>query len=1725
MENLKRILSLVLCFILFAGIIPGGFISFTATASDDPWSYDTPWPDLTARNTLVPGTVYFTGNEWTGIRGSGINNNNIFGINREDARTSDTLPYQSTQAAYIGARDYKKEESDYYKLLTGDDPADKWDLTVYKNLALATGAGITNNFFQTDFTGVEQNPYTGKGRVSNFEEADYGCGWRSVTLPASWQTQGFDFPIYSNFDIPWIGQYGNSDAYLPLAPTETNPVGFYRRNFDVDPSWLENGRKVFINFKGVESAMYLYVNGNQVGYTENSFDEHEFDVTPFINSGGKDNLLAVRVHRWSDGSWLENQDFLRLSGIFRDVYLFSTPAVYIRDYYLKTSINTNFNYSDLDINVDIMNNSTSQISNFGIDVKLFDSTGNNVAGNMYRNDVPEINSGSQNNIELLGRITNPKLWSDESPYLYTMVMTLYDKTTGRHFQSIAQPFGFREIQFTKTIVNSNYIKQPTSYDVITVNGQPLKFRGVNRHDVDGHKGRYVSRELMEEDLKLMKKNNINALRTAHYPNDDYLYYLADKYGLFVMAEANMESHSISANDIAGSFTQAYFDRIRANTHARKNRTSVVMWSLGNESGYSDTLANKMFERSIQDIIREIDPSRPVHYESIYDRGGVDVASNMYAGVQDVIERADRADNMPYVLCEYNHAMGNAVGNHQEYQDALESRPNIMGGFIWDWVDQGLATPFETATIDEVTADLSPNDFKMNLFGSVIETGSSPWSKAMTGHSLFPTHVTKNNAINNLFSGNNPFTVEMRVRPMSSSSWQYLFSKGDHQIAFRNNNGILQFIAYSNGSWIENNFTLPANWVNNWHHIAARFDGTNMSVFANGSALSASGSLTPITNGFSSSNHDFGINCNTEIISRKGNHQIAMFRIYKKFLSNTELTQQGNADSGSGVHPIAPTSNDVLMWLDFNSATNEVKLPDAWDYYDEIGREDMTGKFYGYGGNWGDTINSGNFCANGLISTDRTEQPELQEVKYVFRQLRFSGSAGDLANRKVNIKNIMAFNSSDVYDLSWELIEDGEVVDTGVINDIVDPLSTAQADVPFNIPNPGKPSAEYFLNLYAKYKEDTLWAKAGDVASYDQLRVNASTQIKPGFHEISLPSATRSESGNVLTVSGSDFSVKFNKITGILYDYVYKSETLMRQGPFPNFTRARVDNDRGTDPGWVRGNINMTVTGFNHTMDIRNKRVTVTVTHRLTNASNSTNNTTYVIYGSGEIAVKSELTPTSGTGEMFKYGAELTLPKEYGNIKWYGNGPLETFIDRNRGAMVGKYETTVFDSFFPFATPQTSGNRTGTRYFALESEQNPTGILIVGETPLEASALHFSAEDLNAKGHPYQLPETDYTILNVDYISRGLGGESCGPPPLSQYRLNPGNFKYSYIIVPYDKETQGGDLMEISKSWRNTEPFTEKFPFPVNYITHEPALKTGQGTARFETESFNLMSYQSFFWDAPTGKKFKQWNTLADGSGDSYETGNRFIMPDNEVNFHAIWVDENVDLFTVTYDENGGTGTLPVETRKETGELFIAKQSELTAPSEEMSFVGWNTQADGKGTFYTPGDEIIMGTENLTLYAHWVAPVSFYTVTYNLNGGTGTAPTQADLEEGEKFEIPTSAGMIAPTGQQFKIWNSLANGTGDDYAPGDEITMGTENLTLYAIWEDEEFHPETYTVTYDLNSGTGVVPLQDALEKNQTFTAAGIANIIAPDGKQFKEWNTESDGTGTAYAPGDEITMG
>ncbi len=500
--------------------------------------------------------------------------------------------------------------------------------------------------------------------------------WDEIQVPGNWQTQGYDKPIYTNVKYP----FADTPPYVP----EDNPTGLYRLSFQLDQ--LEPGKHHTLTFDGVNSAFHLWCNGHWVGYSQDSRLAAEFDLSRYLQQGS--NQLSVMVLRWSDGSYLEDQDMWWLSGIFRSVTLRSKPAIAIEDVAITTELDACYRDARLQV--------ATTLSEKGlphqVEIELFDADGESVFGPLAEQSGQRIIDEKgpwQEVAEHSVSIREPLKWSAEAPHLYRLVVSLKDESGGL-VDCEAYNVGFRQVEIKDGLLR--------------VNGQPLLIRGVNRHEHHPETGHSLSREDMLADIKLLKQYNFNAVRTAHYPNDPLWYELCDQYGLYLVDEANIETHGQFpmcrlSDDV--SWLGAYQRRISRLVERDKNHPSVIIWSLGNESGIGNN------HHAMYQWIKQRDPSRPVQYEGGgSDTAATDIIVPMYSRVdKDLYHHLDKSvtpkyaikkwlglpgEQRPLILCEYAHAMGNSLGSFDKYWQAFRDYPRLQGGFIWDWVDQGLS---------------------------------------------------------------------------------------------------------------------------------------------------------------------------------------------------------------------------------------------------------------------------------------------------------------------------------------------------------------------------------------------------------------------------------------------------------------------------------------------------------------------------------------------------------------------------------------------------------------------------------------------------------------------------------------------------------------------------------------------------------------------------------------------------------------------------------------------------------------------------------------------------------------------------------------------------------------------------------------------------------------------------------------------------------------------------
>lgn len=614
-------------------------------------------------------------------------NPEIFKINKEDGHAI-MMPFDSEKDALSA------KESNYKQSLNG-----KWKFYWQRGL---------------------------KNQPENFQLTSFDDShWDEINVPSVWQTQGYSVPYYYASTFPKA--FSRSKGKIPSIDHDMQEIGFYRKSFTLNENF--NGREIFLHFGAAKSALEIYVNGEFVGYSQGSMTPHEFNVTKVLKPG--ENVITAKLYRYSDGSYLEDQDMWWLCGIYREVYLFAEPKLCLRDFYFKTDFDDSYTDSNVALNMYI-NNYNNIRGKMTASAKLIDSNNGEILLGTKETEL----SGGNEAVTFTETVKAPEKWSAETPNLYTLVMTI--ELDGKIICVKTYKVGFKKVE----------IKGEKIY----YNGMPLMIKGVNRHDFDCDNGWAVPREIYTQDLDIMKQNNINSIRTSHYPDDPYFYYMCNKYGFYVMDECEVETHGVRRKGVPGSnpvWTGAVVDRMQRMVLRDRNNPCVFMWSLGNEAGDGSNFME------MKKAALVLDNSRQFHYEGDFDLTKSDVISRMYP-TKDIMEKlgnkqpitislydnianqlaadskpikAEMYEGKPVVLCEYAHSMENSLGNFQEYIDDFEKYDNMCGGFIWDFVDQALHVKDENGNDNY----LYGTDFQGQEPHKLIDI---PNTTAMTGSNVY-----------------------------------------------------------------------------------------------------------------------------------------------------------------------------------------------------------------------------------------------------------------------------------------------------------------------------------------------------------------------------------------------------------------------------------------------------------------------------------------------------------------------------------------------------------------------------------------------------------------------------------------------------------------------------------------------------------------------------------------------------------------------------------------------------------------------------------------------------------------------------------------------------------------------------------------------------------------------------------------------------------------------------
>ena len=1219
-------------------------------------------------------------------------NQAVFRINKEAPRAT-SMPFPSKEAANGKLR----LESPWCKLLNGN-----W------------------KFHHTG------NPTT---RPQGFEAVTFDdSAWKEIPVPANWQLHGYGAPLYTNITYPFAKNppfvMGEPPQHFTNFPVDNrNQVGSYRTKFTLPTEW--KGRRTAIVFGGVDSAFYLWLNGKKVGYSEDSRTPAEFDLTSYLQEG--ENLLAIEVYQYSDASYLEDQDMFRLSGIFRDVYLWSSAAVDLRDFWIKAGLTDDYKTGTLEFIADVSNKSDAEAK---VSVLLELTAPDNSKISLPNIDLTiPANKTAQQTVKV-DRIENVKPWSAELPHLYAYEITVKD-AAGNVIAVHTGKTGFRRNE----IKNGQFLH----------NGQPILIKGVNRHDHHHLTGHYVKRDDIKADLLQMKRANINAVRTAHYPNDPALVELCDELGFYVVAEANIESHGMGydAASLAKdpSWYEAHLDRMKNLLERDKNHPCIVLWSMGNEAGDGENFVK------MSQWIKQRDPSRPVHYERAQRAEHVDLFAPMYASVTESEkycrdeEKKPISQQRPLIQCEYNHTMGNSSGNLIDYWNLMRKERLLQGGFIWDWKDQGILSSKHKMTDCE---DRSGKKLTVRMLGLM---------DAKEGLYAGGTTVEHCEALN--MGGSLTLIAEARLNNTGGSiGGQPLIAKGDTSYSLKiSDTGKLEFFIYDNGKWHSISADLPANAASQFHTYAGIYDGQTLRLVIDKQVVAT----TPCTAKITPNTMDLGIAIDTEETARKLNGAIRRAIVYGRALS-PDLTTA------------AP--EDAIVLLDF---TKDAEKPKAQ-------------KFFAYGGDFNDRPTDRSFCCNGLVQPNLRPAPHFEEVKTIYQEIHTTTVDMTKPDLQIKVYNESFFRSLDYVTASWKLLKNGLPVGQG---ELALPNLAPQASQTITVATNHTPEegAEYFFRVRYDHAEPTAWYDKGQPVAWNEFPLPWTTR-QPAKTRESKELASFSENEQEIIVKSRRVTAVISKKTGVLSSIRDLDFEWLRSPLSLNFWRPTTNNDEGAKLDhnlkvWQYAGARATASSVKAVKDGNDVLVTAEINIP---AGKSSATIIYRFTGTDQCIVKT-LFRADQLPTIPRIGFSAHVSSRNGSLEWYGKGPHENYNDRQTGSWTTLHSGYVPNMFFRYLDPQESGQRTGIRWAKLGSPDSPKALRIdaQGADLLEISCYPCSVQDVTLAAHPSSLAQRDFFTLNIDHKHSGLGGtDSWGATALPHYQL-PSKKEYEWsLLLSFDE---------------------------------------------------------------------------------------------------------------------------------------------------------------------------------------------------------------------------------------------------------------------------------------------------------------------------------------------------
>jgi beta-galactosidase len=1218
-----------------------------------------------------------------------IENTSVFEQNQEDGHVL-LVPYITTQEAL--ARD--REKSAGFLSLDG----------TWKFYYAETPEGTPAGFYESDF-----------------EDSD----WKAITVPGNWEMQGFGDPLFRNVTTPF-------KPNPPAVPREYNPTGSYRRNFDLPATW--KGKEVFLRLEKTASASFIWINGKEAGYNEGGQEPAEYNITSLLKPGR--NTIAVNVIKYSDGYYLENQDYWRLAGIFDKVWLFATPPVHIFDWFATTDLDENYRDAQLSLAVEVKNYAGPASRSFTLRATLYDNR--QMAVKTLISQPFTVRQDSPQTILLADKVTNPNKWSAESPDLYSLVIELID-ASGKTAEIISGRIGFKETEIRN--------------QVFYLNGKPVKLNGINSHMQHPDLGHAMDVETIRKDFSLLKQFNINCVRTSHYPPVNEYLDLADEYGIYIVDETGDESHATEFVSELKEWEGMYRERARKMVLRDRNHPSILFWSAGNESGEGNNICAVIEEG------KKLDPTRYWMYGgNAFTHPCEDIIGPRYYTPFEMVTFVgmvpDSIDPRPSFMDEYLSVAGNGGGGLDDYWEMINSYPRSMGGAIWDFVSPGLREKVRSLKDD------SPNQVPAHVMGRAkLTEGRSGKAIDLNGHDQW-VEVYRSNAVE--ISGDK-LTLSLWIYPRAlNSSAGTLLTKGSYQFGLQQIGKDSVEFYLTTGRRYAVRERLPANWENNWHHVVAIYDGSEMRISIDGinnATKKAAGNIK---------NLPFPVNIgrNAEIHGQETSD----------YLCDALIDQVGIfsavVEPGQLVNPGNELRKQASIWLDFEEIQEQ-------------------GEFFSIG------IGARTY---GSIWPDRRPQPEMWQIKksgqpVTFRLINAESGLLEITNRYLftNLRNLKQ---------TWILTADGTVIDQGTLSVELEPLGRTAVRIPVR-KSEIKPGVDYQLTVSFLQKENQLGVPAGHEIAWEQFKMPWTESEKQSVSG-NMPAISIIESPDTFMVKGVRFNYLFDKKSGHMISMDYLGKQLIRSGPSLNVWRPPLANE--TDEWgsrssgvihWGEGYGRMAATdwyttGIDH-LSVKMESVSYTATEKqvvievrdvmtMNRPSNGFQNKyIYTIDAFGEMSIHHTVIPYGDMPAWLpRMGTSWILDKSLEQVRWYGRGPEENYPDRKSGYKIGQYASTVREMTEPYLIPQDYGLRTDNRWVELLNREG-IGLRFSGNEIFNFSAWPYSMENLTKALYTYQLQPFDGITFNFDYATSGVG--CTARSVFNQYRVLPERFDYVLRLKP------------------------------------------------------------------------------------------------------------------------------------------------------------------------------------------------------------------------------------------------------------------------------------------------------------------------------------------------------